>query len=74
MGTKTIMVKLKRPSRRKHHMWVKEQNEFAKTVNDCVQRLSNGEKLSSKNVRVNLAGKKKLSYCISATKAFAIWR
>src|SRR5690625_3808444 len=69
MGTKTIMVKLKRPSRRKHKMWVKEQNEYAKTVNACVRRVLNGEKLSSKNVQAHLKASIKNEAIRKARKA-----
>lgn len=71
MGTKTIMVKLKRPSRRKHKMWVKEQNEYAKTVNACVQKILNGEKLSSKNVPANLKAAIKNEAIRKAQKAIS---
>lgn len=54
MATKTIMVKLKKPSKRKNKLWSEEQIEYAKTVNECVLRLSNKETLSSKNVDANL--------------------
>ena len=54
MAMETILVKLKRPSKKKHKMWIEEQKEFAKCVNECVSRLENKEKLSSKNVEANL--------------------
>ena len=54
MAIETILVKLKRPSKKKHKMWIEEQKEFAKCVNECVSRLENKEKLSSKNVEANL--------------------
>ena len=54
MAMETILVKLKRPSKKKRKMWIEEQKEFVKCVNECVSRLENKEKLSSKNVEANL--------------------
>ena len=54
MAIETILVKLKRPSKKRHKMWIEEQKEFAKCVNECVSRLKSKEKLSSKNVEANL--------------------
>ena len=54
MAMETILVKLKRPSKKKRKMWIEEQKEFAKCVNECVSRLEYKEKLSSKNVEANL--------------------
>lgn len=54
MATITILVKLKKLTKKKHKQFVYEQKEFASCVNDCVKRLQNGEKLSSKNVPFNL--------------------
>lgn len=54
MAVETILIKLKKPTKKKHKLWVYEQQEYANCVNECVSRLSNGEKLSSKNVDFNL--------------------
>ncbi|PWA08534.1 hypothetical protein DCC39_14750 [Pueribacillus theae] len=50
MATVTYLVKLKKPSKRKHKAWLHEQKTFVHCLNDCVTRLLNGEKLTSKNV------------------------
>ncbi|MCR1833664.1 transposase [Oceanobacillus caeni] len=54
MATKTILVKLKKPTKKKHKQFIYEQTEFSDCVNHCVERLQNGEKISSKNVPFNL--------------------
>jgi putative transposase len=50
-------------------MWVIEQMEFAKTVNQCVVRIHNGEKLSSKQVHTNLKSSIKNEAIRKARKA-----
>ncbi|WP_163526897.1 RNA-guided endonuclease TnpB family protein [Halobacillus ihumii] len=50
MATKTILVKLKHVTKKKHKQFMDEQAAYASCVNHCVERLLNGEKLSSKNI------------------------
>ncbi|SDI47738.1 RNA-guided endonuclease InsQ/TnpB family protein [Natribacillus halophilus] len=54
MAIQTILVQLKNPSKSKQKQWLYEQQVFASTVNTCVERINNGEKLSSKNVDADL--------------------
>ncbi|AXF57763.1 zinc ribbon domain-containing protein [Salicibibacter kimchii] len=50
MAIQTILVQRKDPSKSEQKQWLYEQQAFATTVNVCVERINNGEKLSSKNV------------------------
>jgi putative transposase len=54
MATITQLVKLKKPTKRKHKQWCEEQHEYAQCINDCTSRLLAGEALSSKNVPFGL--------------------
>ncbi|SDI60620.1 hypothetical protein [Natribacillus halophilus] len=54
MAIQTIFVQLKNPSKSKQKQWLYEQQEFVSTVNTCVKRIINDEKLSSKNVDADL--------------------
>ncbi|QQK75186.1 hypothetical protein HUG15_05900 [Salicibibacter cibarius] len=54
MAIQTILVQLKNPSKSKQKQWLYEQQVFVSTVNTCVERMKNGEKLSFKNVDADL--------------------
>lgn len=54
MAIITFLVKLKKPTKTKHKQWVRDQMEYSKCLNWCVQELLHGEKLSSKNVPFQL--------------------
>lgn len=69
MAIKTITVKLKKPTQNKHKQRLNEQREFAACANDCVKRLLNGEKLTSKNVHFNLKSAIKNGAIEGATQA-----
>lgn len=69
MGIKTITVKLKKTTQKKHKQRVNEQREFAACANDCVKRLLNGEKLTSKNVHYKLKSAIKNGAIDRATQA-----
>ena len=51
MAMETILVKLKRPSKKKRKMWIEEQKEFVKCVNECVSILENKEKFLLKMLK-----------------------
>ena len=50
MAIVSIMVKLKKPTSKKHKQWLKDQTEYSRCLNWCVAELFNGRKLSSKDV------------------------
>ncbi|AXF54962.1 zinc ribbon domain-containing protein [Salicibibacter kimchii] len=54
MAIQTTLVQRKNPSKSKQKQWLYEQQAFVSTANDCVERINNGEKLSSKNVDADL--------------------
>ena len=67
----THLVKLKRPSKRKHKQWLADQQEYANCVNWCVEQLQNKQKLSSKNVPHSLKSAIKNEAIRRAKKAIA---
>lgn len=54
MSTITHLIKLKKPTRKKHKEWLFAQKKYATCVNECIPRLLKGETLSSKNVPADL--------------------
>jgi putative transposase len=46
----SILVKLKKPTRKKHKQWVEDQKEYTRCLKWRVAELYKGRKLSSKNV------------------------
>ena len=54
MAIVTFVVKIKNPTKTKHKQWIKDQEEYTGCLNWCINRISKGEKLSSKNVPFSL--------------------
>ncbi|MCU6713284.1 hypothetical protein M6D81_31780, partial [Paenibacillus sp. J5C_2022] len=50
MSVISILVRLKNPSKKKRAGWQTDQQQYALCVNWCVERIRDGEKLSSANV------------------------
>ncbi len=50
MSIMTFLVKIKRPTVIKQHLWKTQQQEYARCVNWCVKQLQAGKKLTSKHV------------------------
>lgn len=50
----TFLVKLKNPTKSKHKQWLKDQQEYVKCLNWCVERILDGDKLTSKDVPFDL--------------------
>lgn len=67
----THLVRLKRPSKRKHKQWLLDLQEYANCVNWCVEQLQNKQKLSSKNVPHSLKSAIKNEAIRRAKKAIA---
>jgi hypothetical protein len=67
----THLVRLKRPSTRKHKQWLFDQQEYATCVNWCVEQLQNKQKLSSKIVPHQLKSAIKNEAIRRAKKAIA---
>ena len=69
MAVQTILVQLKKPTKKKHKTWSADQREFARCTNDCLKRIQAGERLTSKNVPFKLKSAIKSEAIRKALKA-----
>lgn len=74
MSIITNLVKIKKPTKKKHLEWLEAQKEYSECTNDCVERILKGEILSSKNVLFNLKSAIKNEAINKAKKAISDYK